>query len=145
VSGRELRASVAREWRGIVAVGLSRLFRYGTAALVVLAAFSVVSWWLALIPVVPVWCSFVMGTHEAYGRARIIQRPKRPMSLDEAASERRFLLARASWEAATADRKAALGELARARTQGEAQAQARRQRERARALVDRSRPPGGPP
>jgi hypothetical protein len=116
------RTRIVRDWWGPTAVALSRLFRFGTPALAALCAVGVAPWWLVLVPVIPVWISFITSTHDAHRRARIIRRPRRPIILDEAAIERRFLMANAALVTATAKRRAALVELARARALGDAQA-----------------------
>jgi|GEM_PF-6207899 len=130
---------VARKWRGVLVTALSRLFRFGTPALVVLCSTGQVPWWLILGPVLPVWCSFVTTTHDAHRRARIIRRPRRALSLGEAASERRVRFADAALNNATAERSAALYELAKARAKGDVEAQVPSWRQRGRTLVERAR------
>lgn len=117
---------------------LSRFFRFGTPVLVVLCAAGQVSWWLVLVPVVPVWCSFVTSTYDAHRRARIIRYPRRPMTLDEAASERRFLLADVATAAAEKERVGALYALAAARDDGDANAEVSNWRKRGRLFVKRA-------
>ena len=134
-----LRRRVSRNWRGVMVTALSRLFRYGTPALVAPAAIGQVSWWFVLVPVVPVWCSFITSMREAQRRARIIRRPNRPMRLDEAAAERRFLVADAEATTAAKARIAALCELAVARADGDARTDATNSRQRSRPFVERTR------
>lgn len=107
---------------GWKSAGLSRLFRFGTPPVAVLCAVGLAPWWVILIPVFPIWFSSVTTVHEANERARIIRRPTRCMSLDEAATERKFLFADAKATEAIAERIEALRELAEARTFGEHQA-----------------------
>lgn len=102
---------------------LSRLFRFGTPVLVILCATRLVAWWIVLLPVFPVWWSFVTSAQAAHRRARIIRRPRRRVSLDEAASEVRFGSATAALDAAVLDRAAALSALAEARARGAREAQ----------------------
>lgn len=80
-----------------------------------LCAFGEVPWWLIVVPVIPLWWSMVTTTHEAHQRARIIRRPSRSVSLDEAAAERRFHFADAALTQADIERAEALAELAQAR------------------------------
>jgi hypothetical protein len=115
------RTRIMRDSWGPTAAALSRFFRFGTPALVALGAVGVVPWWFVLAPVIPIWISFVTSTHDAHLRARIMRQPRRPMSLDEAAAERRFLFANAALDTATAERSAMLLELARARAIGDRQ------------------------
>lgn len=100
-------------------IPLSRFFRYGTPALVILCALGEVPWWLVVMPVIPMWWSAVMSTHEAHQRARFIRRPSRSTSLQEAAAERRFANADAVLIRANTDRAEALAELAQARAAGQ--------------------------
>ncbi len=122
---------------------LSRCFRFGLPLLVVLSALGIVPWWLVLIPVSPVWFSFVTSLHDANERARMIRRPRRRMSLDESVAERKFLFADTRATEAAAERIGALQELTRARTVGEKEAASLRKR--SRACGARARGWDGPP
>jgi hypothetical protein len=110
-------------WRALMVEVLSLLFRYGTPALVILCATGQVPSWIVLVPIFPVWCSFVKSTHAAERRARTIRRPKRQVGLAEAATEVRLRSATAALDAAAAERMAALRALAEARAKGDREAQ----------------------
>jgi hypothetical protein len=88
------------------------------------------------VPVLPVWSSFMTTTHRGHERGRIVRRPNRKMSLDEAAVERRYLYADASLQQAVADRTEALHALAAARVVGTGGSAPRR-----RLLARRERQP----
>ncbi len=94
---------------------LSRFFRYGTPIFVLLCLLRLIPWWLIVLPVLPLWWSMVTTTHEAHQRARIIRRPNRSMTLEEAALERRFLIANAAMLRACDERDKALTNLAESR------------------------------
>lgn len=96
---------------------LSGWFRYGTPVLLVLCFAGLAPWWAVLIPVVPVWWSFMATTHRAHVQARVIRRPARDVSLAEAAAERRYLSADAILLQAGEDRAEAIRELASARAE----------------------------
>jgi hypothetical protein len=100
-------------------VPLMRFFRFGTPVLVMLSACGDVPWWLIILPVIPLWWSTVTTTHEAHQRRRIICRPNRGMSLDEAAAEQKFHLVYAAVVQADIARAEALAELAQARAVGQ--------------------------
>ena len=121
-----------------MAVLLSVLFRWGMPVLVVLAFLRFFPWWLVLVPVIPVWWSFIASVGEARKRARIIKRPNRGMSLEESAAEQQFLRADAVLIEADAGRAGAFEELAAARNAGVV-------RQRRRTQVERSGNWGGPP
>lgn len=113
-----------------MSVLLSRLFRFGTPVLAVLVFLHVSSWWwLVLVPVIPVWWSFVSGIGEARARTRIIRRPNRGMCLEESAIEQRFLRADKAFIEAGATRDSALEELVAARHRGAAKAASHRWRQ----------------
>ena len=106
-----------------MAVALSRFFRFGTPALALLSALAITPWWLVLLPVIPVWCSFCAGVQEAVENRRIIQRPgHRRMSVEERAAEQRFLYANAIYLDGSSRRNGALKALAAARAKGMAEA-----------------------
>jgi hypothetical protein len=112
-------------WRSLRVDVLSRLFRYGTPVLVILSATGHVQWWIVLVPIFPVWFSFVTTAHAAHKRARIIRRPRRQVGLDEAATEVRFRSANTALDAAAAERTTALRALAEARAEGDREARKR--------------------
>lgn len=145
MTGSKGRASLRARLRGPTATALSRFFRFGTPALVALCAAGVIPWWLALVPVFPVWFSFVASIHAAHVRVRIIREPRRAMGLDEAASERRFLFANAALDTATQERAAALSELAVARSKGDVAVASTTLCQRGRLLVRRVGRWGEPP
>lgn len=100
-------------------VALSRFFRFGVPVLVLLTVLGVSPWWLVVLPVIPVWCSFWFAIQRARGNRRIIQRPNcRGMGLEEAAAERRFLYAAARLQEAASQRSDALQALAAVRAAG---------------------------
>lgn len=100
-------------------VALSRFFRFGTPLLVLLTALGVTPWWLVLLPVIPVWCSFWVGTQQARENRRTIRRPNhRDVGIEEATAERRFLYADATLQEAESRRADALQALAAARATG---------------------------
>ncbi len=96
-------------------VFLSRFFRIGTPVLVVLVGFGYVPWWAILVPVLPVWCSFLAGVRDAHRVAGIIRRPRRGVSWEEHEAEQRFRRADAELVEADALRSEALADLATAR------------------------------
>jgi hypothetical protein len=102
---------------------LSLLFRYATPVLAILCATGRAAWWIVLVPIFPVWWSFVTSTHAAHTRARTIRRPKRQVGIDEATSEVRFHSATAALDAAVRERTMALLALAEARAIGAREAQ----------------------
>ncbi len=139
------RALVAvAERRGAISVVLSRLFRFGTPLLVALCAVGLVPWWLIVVPVAPVWFSFVTSVHGAYERARLVRRPRRSMTLAESGAERKFRFADAKAKEADAERIDAFRELIRARITGEQEAASVRKRAR-RARGTRAGGWRGPP
>lgn len=121
-----------------MATGLAHFFRLGTPVFAALVAIDLIPWWLVLAPVAPAWVSFVASRHEASMKARIIRVPRRPMSLDEAASERRYLFAHAALDTATQARAEALLALAVARKLGDAESSTTLPHRR-RTLIERVR------
>ncbi len=135
---RRLARRLTRDWPGVTATAISRLFRCGTPVLVVVCAAGLLPWLLVLVPVVPIWLHFSLSTRDARRLARIVRRPDRAMSLDELAAERELLQFDAKFQSAEADRKAALLALARERLSAEADAPRSSWRRQARTLAERT-------
>ncbi|HTB50823.1 MAG TPA: hypothetical protein VK701_07585 [Solirubrobacteraceae bacterium] len=99
-------------------VFLSRSFRFGTPVLAVLVGFGYAPWWAILVPVLPVWWSFLAGVREVHRAAGIIRRPRRGVSLEEHEAEQRFWRADARLVEADALLNEAVADLAAARRVG---------------------------
>lgn len=86
------------------------VFLLGTPAAALVVVDRLAPWWIALLPVIPVWYAVLAGTLHAY-RDATQTRPPGPITLEQAAAERQVLRARSALDRAQAAHVTAIDEL----------------------------------